>query len=423
MTDFDSLDFFTDESVLADPHPYFEHLRAQCPVQPTAHYGVVAVTGYDEAGEVYRDNEHFSACNTVFGPFTPYPVPLEGDDITETLEDSHDQLPSSDLFATMDPPRHNRERGLLMRLMTPKRLSENEEFMWRLADEHLDDALAGGRCEFIADYARPYTLLVIADLLGVPREHYQMFREGFRLSAAASSNSNAPVEQNSLSWVYGYFAEYVEERRRHPRGDVLTQLAQAKYPDGSMPEVMAVVHVAAFLFATGQETTVRLLSSALWYLAEFPELQDELRADRARIPNFIEECLRMDSPIKSDFRMTKRTTTLNGVTLTAGTPVAIFNGAANRDPGRFECPHEFRVDRPNVREHIAFGRGIHSCPGASLARSEGRVTVERILSRTRDIRFAEEHHGPAGDRRFEYEPNWLIRALHELHLEFTPVDG
>jgi cytochrome P450 len=97
----------------------------------------------------------------------------------------------------------------------------------------------------------------------------------------------------------------------------------------------------------------------------------------------------MDSPIKSDFRLTKRTTALAGVPLPAGTPLAIFNGATNRDPGRFEAPHEFRVGRPNVREHIAFGRGIHSCPGAPLARSEGRVTVNRILSRTPDIRFSD----------------------------------
>ena len=420
MTDFDALDFFTDESLLTDPVPYFEHLRGQCPVQPTGHHGVVAVTGYDEAAEVYRDNENFSAINTVFGPFTPFPAPFAGDDITGMLEESRSQLLSSDILATMDPPRHTRERALLMRLMTPKRLRENEDFMWRLADERLDDALSGGRCEFVGDFARPYTLLVIADLLGVPREQHQVFREGFQQAAAGSSQTL--VEQNALAWLYGYFAEYVEDRRRHPRDDVLTQLAEAKYPDGSTPEVLAVVHVAVFLFAAGQDTTARLLSSALKYLAEYPELQDTLRADRARIPGFIEECLRMDSPIKSDFRITKRTTALGGVTLPAGTPLAIFNGATNRDPGRFEHPHEFHPGRPNVREHIAFGRGIHSCPGAPLARSEGRVTVDRILLRTRDIRFAEEFHGPAGRRRFEYEPNWLISGLRALHLEFTPVE-
>ena len=215
---------------------------------------------------------------------------------------------------------------------------------------------------------------------------------------------------------------YIEDRRREPRADVLTDLALAKYPDGSTPDVTAVVRSATFLFAAGQETTARLLATALKYLAEYPELQDELREHRERIPDFIEEALRIESPVKADFRLARRATTIGGVDIEPGTPVMLLNGAANRDPRRFECPAEFRLDRPNAKEHIAFGRGAHSCPGGPLARAEGHISVERILDRMRDIRFSEEHHGPAGDRRFDYEPTWVLRGLHELHLEFTPVD-
>ena len=100
----------------------------------------------------------------------------------------------------------------------------------------------------------------------------------------------------------------------------------------------------------------------------------------------------------------------------------LLNGAANRDPRRFECPAEFRIDRPNAQSHIAFGRGNHSCPGAPLARAEGRISLERILDRTRDIRLSEEHHGPPGARRFSYAPTWVLRGLNDLHLEFTPVE-
>ena len=100
----------------------------------------------------------------------------------------------------------------------------------------------------------------------------------------------------------------------------------------------------------------------------------------------------------------------------------LLNGAANRDPRRFECPHEFRIDRPNPQAHIAFGRGPHSCPGGPLARVEGRVSIERILDRTRNIRLSEEHHGPAGDRRFSYEPTWVLRGLTSLHLEYDVVE-
>jgi cytochrome P450 len=99
----------------------------------------------------------------------------------------------------------------------------------------------------------------------------------------------------------------------------------------------------------------------------------------------------------------------------------LLNGAANRDPRRFECPAEFQVDRANAMEHLAFGRGAHSCPGAPLARAEGRISIERILDRMGDIRLSDEHHGPAGNRHFTYEPTWVLRGLRELHLEFTPA--
>jgi cytochrome P450 len=101
----------------------------------------------------------------------------------------------------------------------------------------------------------------------------------------------------------------------------------------------------------------------------------------------------------------------------------LLNGAANRDPRRFDCPHEFRVDRPNVMDHLAFGRGAHACPGSPLARAEARIGLERILDRMRDIRLSEEHHGPPTARRFDYEPTWVLRGLTRLHLEFTPIEG
>jgi cytochrome P450 len=233
--------------------------------------------------------------------------------------------------------------------------------------------------------------------------------------------AGAQREANPLGGLDEWFAEYVEDRRRNPRHDVLTDLALATYPDGSIPDVTAVVRTSTFLFAAGQETTARLLASALKQLALHPELQDELREHTDRIPNFIEETLRVESPVKADFRLTRKTTTIGDVEVAAGTPVMLLNGAANRDPGRFECPAEFRADRPNTMDHLAFGRGHHSCPGGPLARAEGRISIERILDRMRDIRLSAEHHGPEGDRRFDYAPTWVLRGLSELHLEFTPA--
>lgn len=422
-TNFDQVDFFSDASLLDDPYPYFEHLRSKCPVTPLPHHGVVAVSGHEEATDVYRNAETFSSCNSVIGPFATFPEPLVGDDVSPIIERYRHRLPMNEHMVTMDPPQHTQERALLMRLITPKRLKQNDDFMWRLADRQLDELLDEGRCEFISAYSQPFAMLAVADLLGVPESEHQRFREGFGLSASPGElGGTEGPGLNALDWLDDYFATYVEDRRRQPRKDVLTDLALATYPDGSTPDVTAVVRTATFLFAAGQETTARLLATAMRYLCEDPQLQDELRGHRERIPDFIEETLRIESPVKADFRLARRATTVGGVEIRPGTPVMLLNGAANRDPRRFECPAEFRLGRANAKEHIAFGRGAHACPGGPLARAEGRISLERILDRMRNIRLSEEHHGPATARRFEYEPTWVLRGMRQIHIEFTPAD-
>jgi cytochrome P450 len=423
LPDWETIDFFSDASLVEDPYPYFDHLRAQCPVLPTDNLGVVAVSGYEEALEIYLDTETFSSCNSVIGPFAAFPVPLEGDDVGAIIDGNRDQLPMSEHMVTMDPPMHTQERALVMRLLTPKRLKENEDFMWGLADRQIDEFIGDGHCEFISAYTQPFAMLAVADVLGVPEADHQKLRGFFGLTSTPGELGADADIGNALEGLDSWFAEYIEDRRREPREDALTRLAQGTYPDGSVPEVTAVVRTATFLFAAGQETTARLLAVGLKYLCEYPELQDELRAHQERIPGFIEECLRIESPVKSDFRMARRSTTVAGVDIAAGTPVMLLNGAANRDPRLFECPAEFRLDRPNAKVHLAFGRGVHACPGGPLARVEGRVSIARILDRMRDIRLSEEHHGPPSDRRFEYEPTWVLRGLHQLHIEFTPAEA
>jgi cytochrome P450 len=422
----ETIDYFNDTSLNDDPYRYFDELRETAPVLPLPHLGgVVAVTGYDEICEVYRDAETFSSCNSVIGPYAMFPVPLEGDDVGDIIDQYRDQLPMFEHMVTMDPPEHTRERALLMRLMTPKRLKENEEFIWKLADRQLDEFVADGTCEFIRAYTQPFAMLVVADLLGVPQEDFEEFRVGFGLQGTpgklGSEGARNAEDPNMLGWADAKFSKYVEDRRKEPRNDVLNDLAHATYPDGSLPPVINVVRTATFLFAAGQETTARLLAASLKYLAEHPETQEYLRTHRDRIPEFIEETLRMESPVKTDFRMARRTTTIAGVEVKAGTPVMLLNGAANRDPRQYECPHDFNFDRDGVRTHIAFGRGNHSCPGGPLARVEGRISIERILDRMHDIRLSEAHHGPAGNRTFRYEPTWILRGLSDLHLEWTPA--
>jgi cytochrome P450 len=423
ITDYSEVNFFTDPHVAHDPYPYYEHLRVQCPVAHVPSSGVVAVTGYDELVAVYRDSVTFSAVNSSLGPF-PLPFDVSGDDISEELEAHRDRFPMSEHLVSFDPPKHTAHRALLNGLFTPKRLKQNEEFMWRLADRLIDEFIADGHCEFASAYGQPFPLLVIADVLGVPEADHSMFRELLAGNGPAEDpgwvqrDGNGSVNMNPLAYLDKWFTTYIIDRRASPQDDILTEMATQHFPDGTLPEVVDLVRIATFLFIAGHETTARLLSSALRVLAEDPDLQDTLRRNRELVPNFVEEMLRLESPIKSDFRLTRVATALTGVDLPAGTTMMLLPGAANRDPAHFDCPAELRVDRPNARQNVAFARGVHSCPGGPLARIEGRVTIERILDRMSDIRISEAHHGPPDARRFDYVPLYILRGLEALHIEF-----
>jgi cytochrome P450 len=426
LSDWQTTDFFFDQSLVEDPYPYFEALRSECPVLMLPHLGVVAVTGYDETTEVYRDNETFSSCNSVIGPFATFPVPLEGDDVGDIVDRYRDQLPMHEHMVTMDPPDHTRERGLLMRLITPKRLKDNEAFVWRLADEQLDQFLGDGQCEFISAYTQPFAMLVVADLLGVPEKDHLRFREGFGLSRSpgevGAGEEGSPGE-NPLAWLDEWFSEYIEDRRRQPRKDVLTDLALATYADGTTPEVSSVVRTATFLFAAGQETSARLLAAALKHLAEHPELQDELRADSTLDPR-----------------------------LPRG-------GAADREPGEGRLPygpaHHFDRRCRDRRRHTGHAPQRRGQPRPAAVRVPGRVPrrprqrpVPRRLRaggalvpgrppgarRGTDQHRAHSRPHPEhptlrgaswapGARRFQYEPTWILRGLSKLYLEFDAVEA
>ncbi|OBG68263.1 cytochrome P450 [Mycobacterium sp. E3339] len=425
MTDLADVDYFTDADIAQDPYQYWDYLRDQGPVVREPRYGAVAVTGYQEVQAAFKDVDSFSAVNAIGGPFPPLPFTPAGDDISEQIEAHRHEFPIFEHMVVMDPPEHDKARSLLGRLLTPRRLQENKDYIWQLADRQFDEFIAHGRCEFLGDYGKPFATLAIADLLGVPDEDRPEIRRNLGAGNAPGARVGAldhePVGSNPLQYLDDLFSGYIADRRQEPREDVLTGLATATYPDGSTPPLLEVVRPATFLFAAGQETVTKLLSSAVQVLGDQPELQERLRADRELISPFIEEALRMQSPTKVDFRLARKTTTLGGVRIQAGTVVMLCLGAANRDPRKFENPNEFRVDRKNVREHIAFGRGIHTCAGAPLARVEGQITINRLLDRTRDLVISEAKHGPLGHRQYRYESTFLLRGLTELHIEFTPV--
>jgi len=433
--DIDRIDY-TDPSLAPDPYRHLDYLAAHCPVYREPHHGVVMVTGHEEVITVLRSPDLFSSATLIVGPdpWALLPERPEGDDLTGFINSHRQYLPQNDQIVTADPPVHTAQRALLMGLITPKRLKENEEFIWRLTDRQLDAILPLGTAEINADYAQPYTLLVIADLLGVPEEDHAMLlaRRGIRqmpgavpgaMSGAAADLPPAAGERgashNSLEVFYDYFSAKIAERREQPLNDVLTGMARALFPDGSVPEPVEVARIASNLFAAGQETTVRLIATALRRIADEPETQAELRARRDLVPRFVEEVLRTEGPILGEYRLAIKTTELGGVHIPAGTQIFLANGAANLDPRQFECPAEFRPTRENVRRHIAFGHGIHTCPGAPLARSETRITIERLLDRTTDIRVNEAVHCPAGRRHYDHLKTHMFHGIATLQLDFS----
>src|SRR6476620_9492796 len=169
---------------------------------------------------VYNDAPTFSSCNTVSGPFVKFSVPVAGDDISAIIDAHREELPFSDQLPSFDPPKHTDHRGLLMRLITPKRLKENEDFMWRLCDQQLDELLERRQCEAIGEFAQPFTLLVIADLLGVPESDHPLLREKLT-HVSAGIGSKEAMAHKPLEFLYEQFTGYIEELRRSPRADVM----------------------------------------------------------------------------------------------------------------------------------------------------------------------------------------------------------
>ena len=423
--DVDGRDFFTDDELLTKPYEHLHALRETCPLHREPHHDVVMVTGYDEVVSIYNDTEHFSSCTSVTGPFPGFPVPTEGiDDLSELIEQHRDSLPFSDQLPTMDPPLHTDHRHLLSRMITPKRLKENEAFIARIVDEVLDEAITDdGRCEVIADFAGPVALLVVADLLGVPEEDHPEFRERMLgMKGTVGSSKGSSMGHSPLEYLYEKFSGYISDRRANPQGDVLTGVASATFPDGSTPEVMDAVRVASNLFAAGGETTVRLLSTGVMLLAEDPELQARIRADRDLVPNFVEECLRYESPVRGDsppvevpgHRRRRR-------------PAHRHHGDARERGGQprpraLPRPRHLRPG-PDQRPHPRHLRPVvrTRAPAPPLARAEAIVGFNRLLDRTATIEIDEDQHGPADDRRYRYVPTFILRGLTHLHIRFTPA--
>jgi cytochrome P450 len=425
MTKLEDRDYFSDFEVAKDPYPFFEAVRAQGPVWQPEGKDYLIVTGFGETVEVLNNNQDFSAIIGLAGAGAPLPFEPHGSDITDQIEAARSQFLGGDQVVMLDDEPHTKLRSLMNRLFIPSRLKANEEFMTGLSEKMVSEVVAKGHCDLISEIATPFVTLVIADLLGVPDEDRETFMQLIDASPApgnldASLNTH-DGEMHPMVAMTGYFYRYISERQANPQNDILTDLAQAEYLDGTRPSMMDLMTLGVFIFGAGQDTSAKLLGNAMRFIVDVPGLQDKLRADPSLIPAMLEEVLRLEGSTKQLSRLARRDTRIGDLPVKAGTKVLIGLPGANRDPRRWEDPAQFQLDRPKIREHLAFGRGKHVCAGAPLARAEVRIILEKFLAQTSHIDLDETRHGPRGNRDFDFEPSFIIRGLSELQVKLTPA--
>lgn len=415
-------DYFTDYEILKEPYAFFDALREHGPIYQPPGKDYYVVTGFEEALEVLRNHDVFSAIISLQGAGAPLSFTPEGSDIQPQIDAHRQQFPGWDQVVNMDDDRHTKLRTLINTLFIPSRLKASEDFIAGYSDEMVRKAVTNGKVDLISSIATPFVTIVVADLLGVPVEDRQIFMDAIAAAPPPGSlDGGNPMEgENHPFAVMGkYFFGYVADRRANPRQDILSELANAKYSDGTTPEVYDIVQLGMFMFGAGQDTSAKLLGNSMKYLVERPELQDRLRADPSLIPAFLEEVLRIEGSTKQTARLARKDARIGDVEIPAGTRILVALSAANRDPSRWENPNELILDRPRIKEHVGFGRGKHVCAGAPLARVEVRVIMEKFLEYTSRIELDREKH-PNGVADLEYEPSFIIRGLAEMHLKLTP---
>ena len=337
MTALENRDFFSDYQVAKDPYPFFDAIRAHGPVWQPEGRDYLIVTGFDETVEILNNPHDFSAIIGLAGAAAPLPFEPEGADITDQIEANRSKFLGGDQVVMLDDEPHTKLRSLMNRLFIPSRLKANEEFMTALAEQMVRDVVAKGRCNLIAEIATPFVTLVIADLLGVPAEDRDTFMQMID-SSPAPGNLDASLnthegEMHPMVAMTGYSYRYITERQAAPQDDILTELAQAEYHDGTRPSMMDLMTLGVFIFGAGQDTSAKLLGNAMRYIIDVPGLQDRLRADPSLIPAMLEETLRLEGSTKQLCRLARRDTKITATRSVAGTRAARRRDTLERPSG------------------------------------------------------------------------------------------
>ena len=369
------------------------------------------MTSYELCREVMRQPDLYASGVSPMA-LKPSGVPQEVID----LYTNTGWLPTASC-STSDPPRHTWVRKLLDRLFTVSKVRELAPVIERMSHELIDGFAARGQCEFVRDFAHPLPMMIIADQIGVPRTDLAKFKawsdaivEPFSMMITREREIECARQVVEMQQ---YFAALIEERRREPRDDLLTVMAQANGPDGNpieMRELLSIITID--LLASGNETTTAALASGLKLLIEDPAPIAEMLREPKLLEPLAEEILRLESPAQGMFRRVTADTTLGGATLRAGEHLSLRFGSANRDESTF--PNATRIDlhRPHPGKHLALGIGRHHCIGAALARQELIVAFRALLGRLHGFRLTPSTPAP------EYVPSFFGRNLRSLFVSF-----
>ncbi|RMF11418.1 MAG: cytochrome P450 [Alphaproteobacteria bacterium] len=399
---------FFDPNIIEDPYGFFEIARREAPVYRLPDTDMFLVTRYDLVLEAVKRPEDFS------NKFSRLLEGKQADDpeVRAILEEGWPQV---DTLLTNDPPEHKRFRALVNKAFTAKRVDQMEGYITEVVDRLIDSMVDKGECDFVADFAVPLPVTVIADQLGVPREDIPLVKEwsdafADRLGGMISRERELETARQVVDFQK-YMCETIKDRRANPKDDIVSDLVHAREEGERSLDDTELLNVIQQLLVAGNETTTNALAGGMLLLLRHPDQMERLREKPDFIANMVEEVLRMESPTAGMWRIVTRDTTLGGVPIPAGAKLFLRFDAANRDPEKFEDGERFNIERRNAKTHLAFGQGIHFCVGAMLARKEMNVAFRQLLSRLKSITLQ------PGRNDFLHHPNIMLRGLKHLYIQ------
>lgn len=399
-----SVDFF-DPAFVKNPYPTYTLLRQEAPIHRITlenDYPIWLVTRYDDVMALLKDQRVTKVPGKAQGE-QHQPLPF-GQVDNMTLLSQH--------MLMMDPPDHTRVRALVNKAFTPKHTAQLRPRIQQIADELIDKVIAKGTMDLIDDFAFPFPLTVIAELLGIPIDEQDQFRQWSNLlTDGYTTADNISLVQEATDGFVNYLHRIFTQRRQQPGNDLISALLSAEEAGDKLSE-QELLSMVFLLLLAGHETTVNLIGNGMLALLLHSDQLERLRQHPHLTPLAVEEMLRYDSSVAtSTIRFALEDITIGDITIPRGEEIMLITGAANRDHSHFDQPDTFDISRENNR-HIAFGHGIHFCLGAPLARLEGEIAVNTLLRRLPAIQLAV----PADT--LLHRPSMLIRGLQQLPVTF-----